>query len=132
LKKARKKKSPFVRALFIAFGIISFGLGVIGIFLPLLPTTPFMLLSAFLFLRSSDKLYLWLVNHRIFGKYIHDYMENRSIPKRVKWFTLILLWTTILASISTLNVNNYIRGLLLLVAIGVTVHVVKLRNRHPD
>jgi hypothetical protein len=91
-----------------------------------------MLLSAFLFLRSSDKLYLWLVNHRIFGKYIHDYMENRSIPKRVKWFTLILLWSTILASISTLNVNNYIRGLLLLVAIGVTVHVVKLRNSHPD
>ncbi|MGB4327736.1 MAG: YbaN family protein [Tenuifilum sp.] len=128
LHKARKAKSPVLRALFVIFGIVSFGLGVLGIFLPLLPTTPFMLLSAFLFIRSSGRLYRWLINHRLFGKYIHDYIERRSIPRRVKWYTLGLLWASILTSVATLDVGNVIRLMLLLIAVGVTAHVVKLRN----
>lgn len=110
------------------FGIVSFVLGVLGIFLPLLPITPFMLLSAYLFIRSSGKLYRWLINHRLFGKFIHDYIECRSIPRRVKWYTLGLLWASILTSVAMLHVGNIVRFILLLIAVGVTVHVVKLRN----
>lgn len=123
-----KASSPFVRALFVILGLVSFGLGVLGIFLPLLPTTPFLLLSAYLFIRSSNRLYQWLINHRVFGRYIHDYIEKRSIPKRVKWYTLALLWTSILWCIASLELSNLLRILLLAIAVGVTIHVVKLRN----
>lgn len=128
LNKVKKVKSELLRVSLVLFGMISFGLGVLGIFLPLLPTTPFMLLSAFLFIRSSDRLYRWLINHRLFGKYIYDYIERRSIPRRVKWYTLGLLWASILTSVATLDVGNVIRLMLLLIAVGVTLHVVKLRN----
>ncbi|MEW5844776.1 MAG: YbaN family protein [Bacteroidota bacterium] len=128
LNKVKRVKGNLLRAFLVLLGIISLGLGVLGIFLPLLPTTPFMLLSAFLFIRSSGRLYRWLINHRLFGKYIHDYIERRSIPRRVKWYTLGLLWASILTSVATLNVGNVIRVMLLLIAIGVTLHVVRLRN----
>jgi|YNPBryunderm2012_1023409.scaffolds.fasta_scaffold01148_6 uncharacterized membrane protein YbaN (DUF454 family) len=124
----KRIKNSVVRVLLIILGLISLGMGVLGIFLPLLPTTPFMLLSAFLFIRSSDKLYQWLINHRLFGKYIHDYLEKRTIPRRVKWFTLALLWITIIMTITTLQLKEPGRGLLLLIAAGVTFHVLKLRN----
>lgn len=128
LNKAKRVKGNLLRAFLVLLGIFSLGLGVLGIFLPLLPTTPFMLLSAYLFIRSSGRLYRWLINHRLFGKYVHDYIERRSIPRRVKWYSLGLLWASILISVATLNVGNIIRLMLLLIAIGVTVHVIKLRN----
>ncbi len=128
MKYEKRIKNSVVRVLLIILGLISLGMGVLGIFLPLLPTTPFMLLSAFLFIRSSDKLYQWLINHRLFGKYIHDYLENRTIPRRVKWITLSLLWITIIMTITTLQLKEPGRGLLLLIAAGVTFHVLKLRN----
>lgn len=128
MKHSGKARGPFVRALFVVLGFVSFGLGVLGIFLPLLPTTPFLLLSAYLFIRSSNRLYQWLINHRVFGKYIHDYIEKRGIPKRVKWYTLALLWTSILWCIASLELSNTLRILLLAIAVGVTIHVVMLRN----
>lgn len=128
MKHSGKASSPVIRALFVILGLVSFGLGVLGIFLPLLPTTPFLLLSAYLFVRSSSRLYQWLINHRVFGRYIHDYIEKRSIPKRVKWYTLALLWASILWCIASLELGNLPRILLLAVAVGVTIHVVKLRN----
>ena len=128
MKHEKRIKNSVVRVLLIILGLVSLGMGVLGIFLPLLPTTPFMLLSAFLFIRSSDRLYQWLINHRLFGKYIHDYLEKRTIPRRVKWFTLSLLWITIIMTITTLQLNEPGRGLLLLIAAGVTFHVLKLRN----
>jgi len=121
------RKSSMLRALFVFLGFISFVLGFIGIFLPLLPTTPLMLLSAYLFIRSSDRFYYWLINHRLFGRYIHDYIEKRSIPKRVKWYTLVLLWTSILWSVVVLQMSVTLRYLLLFIAVGVTLHIVTLR-----
>ncbi|WP_288021683.1 YbaN family protein [Tenuifilum sp.] len=94
----------------------------------MLPTTPFLLLSAYLFVRSSNRLYQWLINHRVFGRYIHDYLEKRSIPRRVKWYTLALLWTSILWCIASLELSNPFRVVLLAIAVGVTIHIVNLRN----
>jgi hypothetical protein len=94
----------------------------------LLPTTPFLLLAAFCFARSSERLHQWLINHRLFGSYIRNYQEYRAITKQVKIVTLILLWGTIgYAIVAVLNLW-YLRILLLLVAVGVTVHVLLLKT----
>ena len=76
-------------------GTLSFALAVAGIFLPLLPTTPLLLLAAALWLRSSDRLYNWLINHRVFGEYIRNFRTHRAIPLRVKIYATTLVWLTI-------------------------------------
>ncbi|MGE0077111.1 MAG: YbaN family protein [Bacteroidales bacterium] len=121
-----KNLSPLTRALLLLVGLLSLGLGVIGIFLPLLPTTPFLLLSAYCFIRSSPTLYNWLVNNKALGHYIHNYIENRAIEPRVKWFTVALLWGSILTSAITLSVALWVKALLIAIAIGVTVHIFRL------
>lgn len=73
-----------MRIIWLLFGIISFALGFIGAFLPLLPTVPFMLLSAFCFSKSSERLHNWLLSHKIFGPFIENWNRNGSISKRVK------------------------------------------------
>lgn len=109
-------------------GLLSVGLGVLGIFLPLLPTTPFLLLAAYCFIRSSNRLYNWLIGNKFLGHYIHNYIENSAIEPRVKWFTIALLWISILTSVFTLNVAVWIKTLLLIIAIGVTIHVLSLKK----
>lgn len=77
-------------------GGLSLALGIIGIFVPLLPTTPFLLLAAALWVRSSPRLYAWLLSHRRLGPYIRQFRENRAIPLRAKVISLTLLWATLL------------------------------------
>lgn len=76
-------------------GVLSMGLGVAGIFLPLLPTTPLLLLSAWCFVRSSERLYKWLINHPYLGEYIRNFREYKAIPLRVKVISVALIWLTI-------------------------------------
>lgn len=79
-----------------ALGCLSFVLGVVGIFVPLLPTTPFLLLSAALWVRSSPRLYDWLLSHPCLGGYVRNFRENRAIPLRAKIVSLTLMWGTML------------------------------------
>ena len=76
-------------------GIFALSLGIIGIVVPLLPTTPFLLLAAACFVRSSEKLYAWLLHHKWFGEYIRHYREHRAITLRAKIVILVLLWGVI-------------------------------------
>ena len=78
----------------LAVGSVSVVLGVIGMFVPMWPTTPFLLLAAACFVRSSDRLYTWLLEHEHLGPYVHDYMSGRGIPVRAKRITLGLMWVT--------------------------------------
>jgi hypothetical protein len=119
---------PWRKWLLVFAGISSLTLGLIGIFVPLLPTTPFLLLAAFCFARSSERLHQWLINHRLFGSYIRNYQEYRAITKQVKIATLILLWGTIGYTVVAVLNLWYLRILLLLVAVGVTVHVLMLKT----
>ncbi|KEO54358.1 YbaN family protein [Thioclava pacifica] len=73
-----------MRILWLILGLISFAIGVIGIFLPLVPTVPLMLLATFFFARSSERLHQWLVTHPRFGPSILDWQERRAISKRAK------------------------------------------------
>lgn len=116
------------RQLLIIIGTISIVIGVIGIFIPILPTTPFLLLAAACYLRSSQKFYSWLINNRLFGIYIRNYIEGRGLPIKIKVFTIVLLWVTI--GISIWLVANWIVTIILLtIAAAVTLHIIFIRAK---
>lgn len=108
----------------VALGCISCVLGIVGIFVPLLPTTPFLLLSAALWVRSSPRLYGWLLAHPCFGEYVRNFRENRAIPLRAKVISLTLMWCTMLYCIfALLTAWWWAQATLLAVAVGVTWHI---------
>jgi len=115
------------RLLLIA-GTLLTAIGIIGIFVPILPTTPFLLLAAACYIRSSLKYYNWLLNNRIFGAYVKNYIQGKGMPLRVKVFTVILLWVTIGLSIWFAVQVLVIRIILVLVALGVTAHVIRIKT----
>ena len=112
----------------IIAGSIALGLGTLGAFLPLLPTVPFLLLSASCYLKGSPRLYQWLLSHPYFGKIIRDYKENKVIPTKAKVSTIILLWLSIGISIFLISIV-WVRILLLIIAIGVTIHVLSFKSK---
>jgi uncharacterized membrane protein YbaN (DUF454 family) len=89
------QRNPAIRFALLAIGWLSVALGVIGIFIPVLPTTPFLLLAAACFMRSSKRFYLWLVNHRQLGPWIVDYLEGQGIPLKGKVYAMSLMWLSI-------------------------------------
>jgi uncharacterized membrane protein YbaN (DUF454 family) len=125
-KKPRKK---IVKALYFTGGTISLILGIIGIVLPILPTTPFLLLAAACYARSSEKFYNWLLNNRILGYYIRNYREGKGMPKKIKIFTISLLWITILLTSFIFVRIVWIRYVLIIIAIAVTIHIILIRPK---
>jgi uncharacterized protein len=120
-----------LQTLLIAAGLLFVGLGILGIFLPILPTTPFLLLAAYCFARSSDRFYHWLMTNRWFGAYIRNYREGRGMPLREKIISLTALWLTISATIIFSVSAWWLRLLLLAIALGVTTHLVRLPTYQP-
>jgi uncharacterized membrane protein YbaN (DUF454 family) len=116
------------RSLLIAAGTIFLGLGILGIFLPLVPTTPFLLLAAACYANSSEKMYRRLLQHRWFGNYLKNYREQKRIPFSVKIVTIVFLWLTIGFSGIFVVHNLWIRIGLMAVAVGVTVHILSIRT----
>jgi uncharacterized membrane protein YbaN (DUF454 family) len=112
--------------LLIISGSFSVALGVVGIFVPVLPTTPFFLLAVFCYLRSSKKLYRWLMYHKVFGAYIYNYITYRAVLRSTKIGAIIFLWTGLIVSILIID-SWYVRGLLLFIGIGVSIHLILLR-----
>lgn len=121
----------FIRGLLIAAGTLCVGLGVLGIFLPLLPTTPFLLLAAACYGRSSKRFYGWLMTNRWFGNYLSSHREKKGIPLKVKLSAISLLWMTILFSAAFVVDILFIRIILILIAVGVTVHILRIRTLRP-
>lgn len=118
--------SRLMKALLVAAGTLSVALGVIGIFLPLMPTTVFLLLAAACYARSSDRFYLWLVNHRWLGTYIRNHYEGRGMRRRDKVITLVALWAGIGATAIWSVDATWIRVILAGIAVAVTAHIVRL------
>ena len=112
---------------FLTAGVLSLGTGIVGIFVPLLPTTPFILLSGFCFLKSSKTMYKWLINHKVFGKYIENYLKYRAVTLQSKIVSIVILWGVISISILAIDIL-WIRILLGIVATGVTVHLLLLKT----
>ena len=114
--------------IFFALGWLFLALGVIGLFLPLVPTTSFLLLSAACFTRSSDRLYNWLINHPLFGTYIRNYREHHAITLRAKVVSLAALWIGIGATALFAVTALWLKLLLLAIACGVTIHLLRLKT----
>jgi|SRR5690554_551271 len=118
------------KTLYILIGLISLSLGVVGIILPLLPTTPFLLLSAFCFARSSQKLYLWLHTNRMFGENLRRYKDKEGIPFELKIGVLSVLWITLSCSaLFAVPADRwYLRIFLIFVGVGVTIHILLIKT----
>jgi hypothetical protein len=130
----KRRPSSLYKAIFIVAGTISLGLGAVGIFLPILPTTPFLLLSAACYYKGSERMHRWLLSNKLFGSYIRNYKEGKGISKTGKIFTLFLLWITICFSASYMTNNYVVQIVLFAIAIAVTIHVLTLptfRKRNP-
>ena len=123
--------SGLLRVLLVASGTLCVALGVLGMFLPLMPTTVFLLLAAACYARSSNRFYQKLLNHRLLGAYIRNSREGRGMRRRDKTVTLVLLWVGIGASIVWSAHALWLRLLLLAIAAAVTVHVAKIRAFTP-
>lgn len=117
------------RYLCISLGTLCMALGIIGIFIPLLPTTPFLLLAAALYFRGSPRMYNWLLSHKKLGPYIRHFREERSIPLRAKILSVSLLWITSLHCILFLLPAYWMKGLLGIIAIGVTCYLLSFKTK---
>lgn len=119
-----------LKYLYLVAGTVSLALGIIGIFVPLLPTTPFLLLTAALYFRSSPTLYRRLLSHKYLGAHIRNFREYKAIPLSTKIVSLLLLWATMsycaLAVVETL----WLRLFLAAVAVGVTWHILSYKTLH--
>ncbi len=108
-------------------GSTSLALGIVGVFVPVLPTTPFLLLTSFCYLRSSKSLYDWVVNHRILGSFIYNYMNYAAVKRGTKIGSLIFLWITLGISMAVLP-NLHLRILLFVIGVGVSIHLLTLKT----
>jgi len=115
--------------IYTALASIFVALGTIGIFLPLLPTTPFLLLAVYFYMNSSGKRLKWLLRNRYLGPYIQDYLSKKGIPLRLKIRTLTILWITLISSILFATENLHVRIFLVIVGIGVTIHITVKKTR---
>lgn len=120
--------SKLVKILLLAIGSLAVILGIIGIFLPLLPTTPFLLLAAFCYAKSSERFYTWLLTNRLCGKYIRNYRAGLGMQLSHKIFTLLLLWLTIGFSVLRIVTGTWVKLALLLIATAVTIHLIALKT----
>jgi uncharacterized membrane protein YbaN (DUF454 family) len=127
-KQKDKTSNQLLKWILITVGTFFVGLGILGIFIPILPTTPFLLLAAACYARSSKKFYEWLINNKLIGAYIKNYREGRGIPLKIKVFTISLLWVTILFSVFYISHNSWIKIILIIIASGVTIHILTIKT----
>ena len=109
----------------ILVGWIAVALGVLGIFLPLLPTTPFLLLASACFARGSSRMHNWLQTNRVFGKYLRDYENGHGMPLRAKVWVLIFMWCSMGYSMWRLQHLPALQVLLVVIGSGVTIYLTR-------
>lgn len=126
------KSASFSKPFLIILGWLFILLGVIGIFLPLMPTTIFFILAAWCFSRSSEKFYNRLINHPRFGKIIRDYHEKNGMPARSKAIAITMMLLTITISAIFFTQEIYIRIILFFIALGVSIYIILLNTIKED
>ena len=119
------------RYILIACGVALLALGAVGIVIPVLPTTPFVLLAAGCFSASSPKAYRFLVRNRFFGPYIAHYRSGGGISRAAKARGIIVLWLLLIVS-AVLADKLWLYLLLSAVGIGVTLHLLLIKTRQPE
>lgn len=125
----REHDSPLLRGLLIAAGVLCVLLGIIGIFLPLLPTTPLILLAAACFARSSRRFHDWLLANRTFGPLIREWEQHRSIPRRTKLTAIGLMSLMLAVSIVFFVEPLWLQALLVLLGVGLAIWLYRIPSR---
>lgn len=116
------------RVLWNAAGTFFLAVGMIGVPLPFLPTTPFLILAAACYMRGSPRMHRWMLTNRYFGAYLKNYIEGKGLPVKTKVASIATLWVVILFSALVVTESVLIRAVLLVVGIGVTIHLVALKT----
>ena len=117
-----------MKYILLFLGTLSLSLGIIGIFLPVMPTTPFLLLAATLYMRSSERLYNWLLSHHYLGEYIRNFREYKAIPLRVKVVSVSLVWGTLLFCAVSVAKEWWMSMAFIAIAISVTIHILSYKT----
>ena len=128
-------KSDILRWILICCGWVSIVAGVIGIFLPLVPTVPFLLLAVACFARSSVRFHSWLVDHTHLGPLLRDYLKGKGIPLRAKRLAIGMVWVSFPASTFLFAQALWLKVLLMAVAAGITLYLLSLpspEEKRPD
>lgn len=120
------------KAILIFTGTVCVALGVLGMFLPLMPTTVFLLLAAYCYSHSSERFHTWLLNNRWLGSYIRNYKSGRGMSVRQKASTLTFLWASIGLSIWLISAKLWVSLLLAAIALGVTIHILWIKTYRPE
>lgn len=122
----KKDTGTFRRYLYLIVGSLALAAGVLGVFLPILPTTPFVLLAAWCFLRSSDKLYAWVIDNETFGPTVKNYQEGKGITQKTRIKAIVMMWATISISVYFFVSNLYVIAVMYLIAISVSLYLYRL------
>ncbi len=125
----REHASPVVRWLLLGAGTVCVALGLVGLFLPVLPTTPFMLLAAACYARASKRFYYWLLSNRTFGPMIHEWRKHRSIPYRTKIAAIGLMLVTLAISIVFFVEPAWLKAVLAAMGLALAVWMYRLPSR---
>lgn len=124
-------KSEVLRWILIAVGWFSVVAGVLGLFLPLIPTVPFLLLAVACFARSSRKFHDWLVEHNHLGPLLKDYLHGHGIPRRAKFLAIGMVWVSFPTSTFLFADALWLKIVLMSCAVGITVYLLSLPTRYP-
>lgn len=116
-----------MKILLNVIGSIAVVLAILGVFLPLLPTTPFLLLASACYVRGSERMHRWLLNNRLFGEYLRNIEEKRGLPLRAKIVALALLWGSMSYSIWIVPAA-LLKGALVVIGIGVTILISRMKT----
>jgi uncharacterized protein len=116
------------RRIFVVAGSIALGIGITGIVVPVLPTTPFLLLAAICYMRGSRRLYNALLCNRFIGTYLKNYLEGRGMLLKMKIWTLCLIWAAVMCTAWFATESLIVRIILAAVLFGVTIHILIIRT----
>jgi len=129
---APEQVKGLAKPLWFAAGTIFLGIGIVGIALPILPTTPFLLLATACYLRSSKRMYDWMMANRVFGRHLRDYQEGRGMSWKAKVGVIAFLWMAISITVMFFTDELWLRALLMVIAVAVTAHVATIRPKQRD
>lgn len=116
-----------MKCLFNVLGSVALALGLIGLFVPLLPTTPFLLLASACYLRGSPRMHHWMVSNRLFGAQLRHYQLHRGLPLRTKYLAIALTWLSLLVSMLVVG-RPLLQALLGMIGLGVTIFILRLKT----
>jgi len=125
-------QNRILRTLVLLCGFLFTFLAFLGAILPLLPTTPFLIVAAACFHKSSPRFYRMIMNNKYFGHYLRDYKAGKGIPPQVKMVALVFLWLTSLVSIILFIPFFWLKIGIIVMAIGVTIHICLIRTKKHD